>query len=216
MISLAPVLEPVVDSVLGAVLDSVATERLAGAEKSIAPSALTVAALAPRIRTGCLYEPQPVGTFGLLVTRQIPRRLRRVPSAVRAHWPWFAPSFLLLTGHTSPCPHRRCHHEDANAAGHQCGVPAPRQQLGWEGFVTAYRAELDRWPHVARLTVVRQIALWLQTFETVTLLPFEPSMPRGAALAAWQERGEFVPYAQRHILRAWLLTGPTASETAAP
>jgi hypothetical protein len=58
------------------------------------------------------------------------------------------------------------------------------------------------------------MALWLQTFETVTLLSFEPSMPRSAALAAWQERGEFVPYAQRHILRDWLLSGPTSAEAA--
>ncbi len=92
----------------------------------------------------------------------------------------------------------------------------PRQQLGWEGFTAAYRAELDRWPRLAHLAVIRQIALWLQTFETVTLLSFEPSMPRGAALTAWQERGEFVPYAQRHILRDWLLTGPAAAEATAP
>jgi hypothetical protein len=136
--------------------------------------------------------------------------------AVRAHWPWFAPSFLLLTGHTSPCTHRRCRHNDANAAGHPCDVPLPRQQLGWEAFAVAYRAELDRWPRLAHLAVIRQIALWLQTFQTVTLLSFEPSMPRGSALAAWRERGEFVPYAQRHILRHWLFTGPAASETTMP
>ena len=62
---------------------------------------------------------------------------------------------------------------------------------------------LDKQP-----AAVRQIALWLQTFQTVTLLSFEPSMPRGAALAAWRDRGEFVPYAQRHNLRDWLLTKP--------
>jgi hypothetical protein len=79
--------------------------------------------------------------------------------------------------------------------------------MGWEVFAAAYRAELDRWPNLAHLAAVRQIALWLQAFQTVTLLSFEPSMPRGTALAAWRERGEFIPYAQRHILRAWLLTG---------
>jgi hypothetical protein len=55
---------------------------------------------------------------------------------------------------------------------------------------------------------VRRIALWLQTFETVTILSFEPSLSRGAALVAWRERGEFIPYAKGHILRDWLLTGP--------
>jgi hypothetical protein len=83
-------LTPVLDSAL----DSVAAERLAGAEKSVAPSGLSVADLAPRIRTGCLYESQPAGTFGLLVTRQAPRRPQRVQVAIRAHWPWCAPQFL--------------------------------------------------------------------------------------------------------------------------
>jgi hypothetical protein len=179
-------------------------------------SSISLSHLAARMRTGCLYEPQPADTFGLLVTRQAPRRLQRVQASVKAHWPWFAPSFSLLTGHTRPCTHRHCRHDDADAAGHHCDVPAPDQQLGWDGFATTYRAELDRWPRLAHLAVIRQIALWLQTFETVTLLSFEPSMPRGAALATWQERGEFVPYAQRHILRDWLLSGPTGSEGSTP
>jgi hypothetical protein len=183
---------------------------------TVASSSVSVLDLALRVRTGCLYEPQPADTFGLLVTRQAPRRLQRVQASVRAHWPWFAPSSLLLTGHTSPCTRRRCRHDDGSAAGHRCNIPAPRQQLGWEGFTVAYRAELDRWPRLAYLAVIRQIALWLQTFQTVTLLSFEPSMPRGAALAAWRENGTFVSYAQRHILRDWLLTGPAGSETLAP
>jgi hypothetical protein len=41
-------------------------------------------------------------------------------------------------------------------------------------------------------------------------------MPRGAALAAWREHGEFIPYTQRHILRDWLLTGPLGSFDTAP
>jgi hypothetical protein len=204
-------LTPVLDSVV----DSVAAERLAGAEKSVAPAASLMADLAPRIRTGCLYDPQPDSTFGLLVTRQAPRRLRRVQAAVRAHWPWFAPSFLLLTGHTGPCPYRRCRHEVAQAAGHRCDVSVPRQKLGWKAFAVAYRAELNHWPHLAHLAVIRQIALLLQTFETITLLSFEPSMPRGAALTAWRDWGEFLPYAQRHILRDWLLTGPAESDATA-
>jgi hypothetical protein len=88
--------------------------------------------------------------------------------------------------------------------------------MGWEAFATAYRAELDRWPRLAHIAAVHQVALWLQTFETVTLLSFEPSMPRGAAFAAWQEGDEFVPYAQRHILRDWLLTGFAGSSDTAP
>jgi hypothetical protein len=194
----------------------VAAEPVTVASATVTSSTVSLSDLAPRIRTGCLFEPQPEDTFGLLVTRQAPRCLRRAQAAVRAHWPWFAPSFLLLTGHTDPCTHRRCRHTDTNAAGHRCNVPLPRQQLGWEGFATAYRDELDRWPRLAHVAVLRQIALWLQTFETITLLSFEPSMPRGAALAAWQDRGEFVPYAQRHILRDWLLTGSEASPDSTP
>jgi hypothetical protein len=194
----------------------IVAERVSGTRMRVDAAALSLTDLAPRIRTGCLYDLQPESTFGLLVTRQAPRRLRRVRMTIRTHWPWFAPSFLLLTGHAGACTHRRCRHNDGSAAGHRCDVPVPRHQLGWEAFAAAYRAELDRWPRLAHLAVLRQIALWLQTFETVTLLSFEPSMPRGAALAAWRERGEFVPYAQRHILRDWLLSGPRGSAEIAP
>jgi hypothetical protein len=196
--------------------DPAVTGQSSGFNTRVDGGVVSVADLTPRLRTGCLYESQPEGTFGLLVTRQAPRRLQRVQASVRAHWPWFAPSFLLLTRHTSPCTHRRCRHVDGSAAGHRCDVPAPHQQLGWEQFAATYRAELDRWPRLAHLAVVRQIALWLQTFQTVTLLSFEPSMPRGTALAARQERGGFVPYAERHVLREWLLSGPPAWDTIAP
>jgi hypothetical protein len=80
--------------------------------------------------------------------------------------------------------------------------------LGWEGFAAAYRAELERWPFVAQLAVVRQIAVWLCNYRTVTILSFEPSWPRGAALEAWERRGESVPWAQRHVFRDWLLGLP--------
>jgi hypothetical protein len=208
MKTLTPVLEPSTDAV--------AAECVDGPRMRVEVAALSVADLAPRIRTGCLYDPQPEGTFGLLVTREAPRHLQRARVTIRAHWPWFAPSFLLLTGHSGACTHRRCRHDDADAPGHRCNVAVSRQQLGWSAFAAAYRTELDGWPRLARLAVVRQIALWLRTFETVTLLSFEPSLPRGAALVAWQERGEVVPYTQRHILRNWLLAGPVGSSDSAP
>lgn len=210
MRALTPALEVVRDPVAAGHQDGQQDGHQDGADTSL-PLGFSVADLAPRIRTGCVFEPQPESTFGVLVTRQAPQRLQRVQASVRAHWPWFAPSFVLLTGHTSPCTHRQCRHSDGSAAGHRCDVPLTRQQLGWEGFVSAYRAELDRWPRLAHLAVVRQIALWLQTFQTVTLLSFEPSMPRSAALAAWHERSEFLPFAQRHVLRDWLLTSPAES-----
>ena len=80
--------------------------------------------------------------------------------------------------------------------------------LGGTASPAAYRAELDRWPRLAHVAVVQQIARWLQTFETVTILSFESSAPRGAALTAWHEQGAFRPYAQRHIFREWLLMEP--------
>jgi hypothetical protein len=88
--------------------------------------------------------------------------------------------------------------------------------MGWEAFAAAYRAELDRWPCLAHVAAIHQISRWLQTFQTVTLLSFEPSLPRAAALAAWRERSEFVLYSQRHILRDWLVSDPRGSADTAP
>jgi hypothetical protein len=174
----------------------------------ISPSLISLTELAPRIRTGCVFEEQPEDTCGVLVTREAPRRLARGRSAIQVHWRWCAPSHFLLTGHTAKCRHRRCRPDKGHDTGHHGELPGPPHRLGWEAFAVAYRAELDRWPRLAHVAAIHQIGRWLQTFETVTLLSIEPSMPRGAALAAWRERDEFIPYAQRHILRDWLLTGP--------
>jgi len=163
---------------------------------------LSLAELADRIRTGCVYEEQPEETVGVLVTRDDPRerwRTRPVLAPIRTHWRRFSPSVSLLTGASQPCRysrHTRCQHERQPAA------------LGWEGFAAAYRAELERWPFLVQWAVVRQVASWLCSFRTVTILSFEPSRPRGAALEAWQRRGEFVPWAQRHVFREWLLGLP--------
>ncbi len=163
---------------------------------------LSLAELADRIRTGCVYEVQPQDTLGLLVTREDPRERwskRQVPAPIGAHWRSFAPSVLLLTGASQPCRyfrHTHCQHERRPAA------------LGWEGFAAAYRAELERWPFLVQLAVVRQIACWVCSYRTVTILSFEPSRPRGAALLAWERSGEFMPWAQRHVFREWLLSLP--------
>jgi hypothetical protein len=162
---------------------------------------LSLAELAEQIRTGCVYVAQPEETLGLLVTRDDPRerwRKRSVPAPIHAHWRCFAPSVALLTGSSQLCRYSRhihCQHERPAA-------------LGWEGFAAAYRAELERWPFLVQLAVVRQIAAWLCSYRTVTILSFEPSRPRGAALEAWERRGEFVPWAQRHVFHEWLLRLP--------
>ncbi len=162
---------------------------------------LSLAELAERIRTGCVYEVQPEETVGVLVTREDPRqrwRTRQVLAPIGTHWRRFAPSVSLLTGSSRSCGysrHARCQHERPAA-------------LGWEGFAAAYRAELERWPFLVQWAVVRQIASWLCSYRTVTILSLEPSRPRGAALLAWEQRGEFVPWAQRHVFREWLLRLP--------
>src|SRR5215468_6351389 len=73
-----------------------------------------LASLASRIRTGCVYEIQPSGTFGILVTRAAPRTRRGRPgmlTPIYVHWAAFAPSTFLLTGHETACRARRCHGE---------------------------------------------------------------------------------------------------------
>jgi len=174
---------------------------------------LSLAALAGRIRTGCVYEEQPDGTFGLLVTRHDPRRRwrsRAVPAPIGAHWAELAPSVALLTGRDAGCRARRCRGMGGHAGhlGVTSSVPEARPRLGWDSFAAAYRAELDAAPEWLRRGTVRRVLAWLQDHPTLTILSFEPGMPRGEALRAWEERGAFVPWAQRHVFRAWLLALP--------
>src|SRR5258708_31529244 len=86
-------------------------------------------ALAFNIRSGCVYDAQPSETFGLLVTRSDPRTRRgtkhgrsQVRASIHAHWPLFAPSMQLLTGHDAPCHARRCHGV-GRCADHMAHVP---------------------------------------------------------------------------------------------
>jgi len=169
----------------------------------------SLAELAGRIRTGCVFEEQPDGTFGLLVTRHDPRarwRSRAVLTPIDAHWATLAPSVALLTGRDAGCRARRCRGTDAHA-GH-LGADGGRSRLGWEGFAAAYRAELEEAPERLRRGIVRQILAWLREYRTLTILSFEPGTPRGEAQHVWEERGVFVPWAQRHAFRDWLLALP--------
>jgi hypothetical protein len=152
--------------------------------------------LARRLRTGCVFDEQPPGTFGLLVTRSDPRTRRgtthghrQVRAPVHAHWPRFAPSVLLLTGHEVACHARHC-----RGVGHEV-QPAAEQVKGWPAFAAAYRAELEAWPFHTRLAVVRQIAARLRTVDTVTILSFELRTPEGSTPDYW---------AQRHVFCDWL------------
>jgi hypothetical protein len=158
--------------------------------------------MADRIRTGSVYEVQLAGTFGLLVTRDDPRTRRRgrpVLAPIHAHWPLFAPSVVLLTGHTTACSPRRCHGPDS------CKEHAPIT-LGWPTFAAAYRAELEQRSLSCRLDVLCHILMWLRTYRTVTVLSFESGTPKDEAFFPWQQRGKLVPWAQRHICRDWLVS----------
>jgi hypothetical protein len=96
----------------------------------------------------------------------------------------------LLTGHETACRTRRC-----RGIG-RCGGHAPLH-LGWPAFAAAYRAELEAWPFHTRLHSALQIAAWLRTAPTVTILSFETRPPADSTATCW---------AQRHVFRDWLRT----------
>src|SRR5262249_10591626 len=104
--------------------------------------------LADRLRTGCVYEPQPASTCGVLVTRAQPRR--GVHAGIVAWWPQLAPSLELLTAR----------HSDGTS-------------LGGEVFVARYWAELQATSRSTDFCAVAQEGLWLRRYSTVTLLSFE-------------------------------------------
>lgn len=152
--------------------------------------------LADRIHAGSVFEWQASDTLGLLVTRDDPRtrwRSRRVLAPINVHWPMFAPSVFLLTGHETACRARRCR-GDRFCTGH-----APLQ-LGWPAFAAAYRAELDRWPFQIRLALARQIVAWLCMVPSLTILSFERPRRTQSRETAHGEN-----WAQRHIFRQWVL-----------
>jgi hypothetical protein len=173
-----------------------------GIEDGCPRGLLTPSPLAERIRTGCVYEWQPPNTFGVLVTRDDPRirwRARRVLAPIHVQWAPYAPSMWLLAGKESACRARRCYGVD-RCTGHAALTP------GWPAFAAAYRAELERRSLAERFGMLRQVLVWLHTYPSVTILSLERGMPKGEALLAWEQRGEFVPWAQRHIFREWLVS----------
>lgn len=182
-----------------------------GNHSSVLREYAAVVSVADRIRTGCIYARQPNNTFGLLVTRDDPRsrwRARPVHAPIHAHWPRCAPSIALLTSHETGCRSRHCRKVG-------CGAEHTELRTNWAAFAAAYRAELEQRSLAERLGVLRQILAWLRHYPTVTVLSFESGTPKGEALLAWEQRREFVPWAQRHIFHEWLvsllpLVGPGA------
>jgi uncharacterized protein YeaO (DUF488 family) len=127
--------------------------------------------LAERLLTGCLHDPAPPRTFPVLITRTRPRRC-----AVQhqAWWRELAPSLALL--HTTSS-------EDSRR----------------ENFAHTYRAELDALPLHAWYRALLQLAQWLYTYPSVTLLSYEcvPSLLEHQTIT------------QCSVLRTWLLSAPT-------
>jgi len=111
----------------------------------IAPPPILPAALAARVRTGCIHDHQPRETYPILVMRSWPRRLPRW--VAREWWPVLAPSARLLH--------------------------APREQgepMTWECFVGRYLAELDALPNSVALAYMLRLGLLLRRHHSVTLL----------------------------------------------
>jgi uncharacterized protein YeaO (DUF488 family) len=126
--------------------------------------------LAERLLTGCLRAPAPPRTYPVLITRTRPKRCT---AQYQTWWRELAPSIALL--HTAPS-------EDSRR----------------EAFARAYRAELDALPLHTWYRALLQLAEWLHTYPSVTLLSHERVLPL-------LERQTVT---QRSVLRAWLLGAP--------
>jgi len=70
--------------------------------------------------------------------------------------------------------------------------------LGWEAFARCYRAELDALPTRVHMEAVLQLAYWMRTHGSVTLLTHERVVGGDEAHAR----------TQRRLLREWLLGLP--------
>jgi hypothetical protein len=141
-----------------------------------------VPSAAVRVRLGCVFEPQPAETFGLLVMRMRPRR--GVVAVVHDAWEDLAPSLSLLSGRTSGL-----------ARGGPDRCRGARLHLGWEEFARAYRAELEALPPRVHLELVWQIGTWLRFHRSVSILSHERV----------GDGDELGGHTQRRILREWLL-----------
>jgi uncharacterized protein YeaO (DUF488 family) len=127
--------------------------------------------LGKRLLTGCLHDPAPPRTYPVLITRTRPKRCA---VQYQAWWRECAPSMALL--HATPP-------EDSRR----------------ETFAHAYRAELDALPLRAWYRALLQLAEWLHTSPTVTLISYE-------RVPALLERRTVT---QRSVLRSWLLNVPS-------
>jgi uncharacterized protein YeaO (DUF488 family) len=134
-------------------------------------------ALSPeRLRTGCIYEGQPLTSYCCAVMRFDPRRSGRRHVPIHAWWPELAPSVPLLNGFR---------HMDAHG----------QRQVPWTVFVTRYLAELGRVPTQVLFAFLELLNTMSCRYTTVTLLccEYAPAGDERLVRCHWR------------LLKAWLL-----------
>lgn len=129
-----------------------------------------------RLRTGCIYESQPLASYCLAVMRFDPRRSGRRHVPIHAWWPELAPSVPLLNGYR---------HMDAHG----------QRSLQWPVFASRYLAELGQMPTQVLLAFLELLNSMSCRYTTVTLLCCEYA-------TAGNER---LVRCHRRLLKAWLL-----------
>lgn len=131
---------------------------------------------AERIRTGCVYEGQPVTSYCIAVMRYDPRLSGRRQVPFHEWWPELAPSPTLL----------RAYRQTDRFGQHQ---------LSWPAFARAYLDELDHLPLRPLVDFLTTLTDMPARYATVTLLCCEH------ATAADEGRVK----CHRRLLRSWLL-----------
>ncbi len=131
---------------------------------------------AERLRTGSVYEVQPVATFSVCVLRFDPRLSGRRQVPFHEWWPELAPTAPLVQGYRSLDTHGQ-------------------RAVSWRAFTLSYFAELDALPTRLILGLVEGLCDLPSRYTSVTLLGCEHPT------AADEGRVR----CHRRLLRAWLL-----------
>jgi len=129
-----------------------------------------------RLRTGCIYEGQPLTSYCFAVMRFDPRRSGRRHVPIHAWWPELAPSVSLLNSYRQMDAHGQRH-------------------IQWPVFASRYLAELGRVPAQVLLAFLDLLNTMSCRYTTVILLCCEHA-------TAGDER---LVRCHRRLLKAWLL-----------
>jgi uncharacterized protein YeaO (DUF488 family) len=104
-----------------------------------------------RLRTGCIYDSQPLTSYCCAVMRFDPRRSGRRHVPIHAWWPELAPSVSLLNSYR---------HMDAHG----------QRRVPWPVFASRYLAELGQAPTQVLLAFLDLLNTMSCRYTTVTLL----------------------------------------------